>query len=420
MEQKRHPIRWLIWALAVGFYFYEYILRIEPSVMVQSIMDSFHVDAALVGFLNAAYFYAYAPMQLPVGLLMDRFGPRKLLTLGTLCCGLGGVVFAAVLQFDLAIAARILMGFGSSFAFIGMIYVCSHWFSGKVLALLIGIGNSLGMAGAMWGEALLGYLVDTFGWRLVTMILGAVGILLALCIFALFKLYPGPPSHAKDRAEHLSTVWTNLKVVLSNWQTWLCALVSLLMYLTTVTFAGLWGASFLETAHGYSVEEAGVSMSMIFLGWMVGGPITGFLGDRGLDRKWVIMGSSLIAGLLMLPVIYNLSISPVAMIVLLFSVGLFSSAQLLTYSYSIMINPEKGKGTAAAFTNFMVMIAGSTAQPLVGYLLDLRAEWIHEGTTRLITAQDLQVALTLFPLSFFLAFLLSFFLRHRTKLSLPA
>lgn len=99
MKQKPHPIRWVIWGLAVAFYFYEYFLRVIPSVMVQPLMETFHLTAKGIGLLSAFYFFAYAPMQLPVGILMDRFGARKLLTFATITCGLFSILFAVSQKF---------------------------------------------------------------------------------------------------------------------------------------------------------------------------------------------------------------------------------------------------------------------------------------------------------------------------------
>jgi fucose permease len=74
-------LKWFIWLLAAGFYFYEFVLRVSPSVMVDELMTSFGITASAVGVLSAFYLYAYAPMQLPVGLLMDRYGIKKILSL---------------------------------------------------------------------------------------------------------------------------------------------------------------------------------------------------------------------------------------------------------------------------------------------------------------------------------------------------
>src|SRR5690606_9072077 len=143
----------------------EYFLRVAPSVMITDLYKAYHIGAGVFGVISAAYLYAYAPMQLPVGVLMDRYGARKLLTLATLICGIGSILFGVAPTVWLSIVSRLMMGVGSAFAFIGMVYISSHWFHGKILALLIGAGNSIGMLGAVVGEGPLSQLVQTFSWR---------------------------------------------------------------------------------------------------------------------------------------------------------------------------------------------------------------------------------------------------------------
>ncbi|MBI5273911.1 MAG: MFS transporter, partial [Chlamydiales bacterium] len=136
---SRVQIRWIIWALAAIFYFYEYLLRISPSVMIPELMQTYHVDAAAIGFMVAFYLYAYAPMQLVVGVLMDQYGAKKLLTLASIICGLGSILFGLSNHIVLAGIGRLLIGLGSAFAFVGMVFICSHLFPQHKRALVIGL-----------------------------------------------------------------------------------------------------------------------------------------------------------------------------------------------------------------------------------------------------------------------------------------
>lgn len=150
-------MRWIIWGLAVAFYFYEYLIRVFPSVITDELVDFFHINIIGLGLISASYFYAYASMQIPAGALVDRYGARKLLTIASLICGFSTFIFSITHHLWLADISRFFMGTGSAFGFIGMIYICSHWFSGKKLGLLIGVGNSLGMFEAVFGLAFLSY-----------------------------------------------------------------------------------------------------------------------------------------------------------------------------------------------------------------------------------------------------------------------
>jgi MFS family permease len=416
MIKSSKQLRWVIWILATGFFFYEFFLRVAPSVMLNELTMAFHIDAALVGTLSAGYLYVYAPMQIPVGILLDRFGARTLMTVGTISCGLGSIIFGLAESYEVALVGRGLMGFGSSFAFVGMVFVGSYWFPSKMLPLLVGIGNSFGMMGALWGEDALGIVINHFSWRTVSIYLGIIGVVLGILIFSLFYMVPSEIKGKNKRAETFSKVWCNLGLVCSSSETWLNAIISLLMYATTVAFAGLWGINFIKIAYGYSVEEAAFTVSLIFLGWMVGGPICGFIAERYISRKYLLMVCSLLALACVTPAIYITTFTKTQLSIIYFLIGLFSSSQLLTFSYAVDINPKKAKGTAIALTNFLVMIAGSALQPLIGYLLDLHSGYTTDSGTSVLTAGDYQFAFYCFPISFFFAFLLCFFLKADEEL----
>src|SRR5215216_3156420 len=111
---------YVIFLLSATFYLYEYVLQVAPSVMADSMMKTFNVTAAGFGIISAFYFYAYAPMQLPAGLLFDRYGPRKLMTTALILCALGSFFFASTDSLVTAAMGRLLIGVASAFSFIGV------------------------------------------------------------------------------------------------------------------------------------------------------------------------------------------------------------------------------------------------------------------------------------------------------------
>jgi sugar phosphate permease len=160
----------------------------------------------------------------------------------------------------------------------------------------------------------------------------------------------------------------NLLTVFKCRYTWLIAIVSFFIYITTPGFAGLWGVSFLHSTYGVSVELAGYAVSMIFIGWAVGGPFIGFYSDKIQNKKKFLLAASLLGALFMAMALYIPNIPIFLLFVLFFLIGFISGAQLLTYSYAIDVNEDKAKGVAAAFTNFCVMLGGALIQPFIGFL----------------------------------------------------
>ena len=179
----------ILWAIAAIFYSYELVLRIAPSVMVQDLMGAFKIDAAYVGTIVASYLYIYAPMQLVAGLLLDRYNVRTLMTIAAFAVGGGSILFGFAPSTSLAVFGRVLMGFGSSFAFITMIYISSTWFTQRRYPIFVGVGNSLGMIGAVWAQGPLSHLVVDYGWRQLSIALGLIGLVYGVVIFAVSTTY---------------------------------------------------------------------------------------------------------------------------------------------------------------------------------------------------------------------------------------
>lgn len=405
--------KWIIWGFGVLFLFYEFFLRVFPGVMVNELMFAFQVDASELGNLSAYYFYAYAPMQIPVGLLMDRYGARNLLTIAAAICGLGSILFASSMHIGFAEMGRFGMGIGSSVAFVGMVYICSHWFSPGKLALLIGLGNSIGMLGAAAGEGPLALIVNELGWRATISMFGLIGIILAFVIFLFVKNQSD--SEYKTKKEY-KTLLKNLKIVCQNKYTWINAFGALCFYMATGAFAGLWADPFLMEMHGMSKQLAGFAVSMVFIGWIVGGPIFGHHSDRLGHRRPLLILLSL-AGLLAISLlIYMPQLSTWMIFALLFLLGAFSSGQLLNFSVAIEINRIEAKGTAIAFTNFIIAIGSAVLQPLVGWFLDLFWTGKIEKGIRIYTDYEYRLAMTTFPIMFALGVIFFLFLRETKKI----
>lgn len=411
-------LSWTVWGLAAFFYLYEFLLRVSPEVMVPDLMRAFSIGAEKVGVVSAFYFYLYAPMQLPVGLLVDRYGARRLLTLAAFSCGIGGLLFGLAPLIWVAEVGRLFIGFGSSFGWVCLLYVSSHWFAPTLLALLIGLGNSMGMIGAIGGASVLTYFVQDYGWRNTSIGFGGIGILFSILVFFTLRGHRISPQVDPNAIRTLSItqeIVRNLKVVSKNLQSWINAGIALLFYPTTAAFGGLWSVPFFTAVYKMTPARAGWATSCIFFGWLVGGPIIGILSDRMHRRKvYLILASLICCGLISL-VIYFPEMPNIVALILLFIIGLISAVQLLNFSISIEINPRFAKATASAFTNFFVVIGTTLFQLLIGFILSRHWEGVIIDGVRIYSDRAYQIALACLPISFFLAFLLSLGLHDSQK-----
>jgi sugar phosphate permease len=403
---------WLICGLGALFYCYDFFLRISPSVMMHELMQAYDLTGAQVGSLSAFYYHAYVPMQIIVGLLMDRYRPRRLLIMACMLCAFGTYLFAGSHTLLAAQVGRFLVGFGSAFGFVGALKLATVWLPANRFALVSGIITCLGMVGAMIGDILLRALIDGLGWQTTTYLSAAVGIVLTVMIWAVVRdanpLQVNPHEYRLDFRGLLAGLWGTL----TNVQIWLNGLVGALLYLSLSAFAELWGIPYLEQAHGFSSVHAAHANSMVFLGWAIGGPFWGWFSDFIERRCLPIVLSSVGSFVLVSLLLYMPHLSVLQVHVLLFLFGFFSSVQILVFAICREVTHIKIAGTAIALTNMIVMLGGNLFQPLIGKFLDMG--WAGEMLkgTRVYALHNYQWALGIIPLGMLLVVIAMVFIRE--------
>lgn len=413
---------WLICGLGALYYSYEYFLRISPSVMEPALREHFNLSATGFGLLSAFYYYAYVPLQIPVGVLLDRYGPRLLITIACMICVLGTFIFAGTTVFWIAAVGRFLVGLGSAFAFVGVLKLATIWLPENKLAMVSGMAAALGTIGAMIGDNLLGSLVMNIGWRETVNLTAYFGIALT------FVLWFG----IRDKKSHQrrsGTVGTfkksiiDLGIITRNKQIWINGLFGCLVYLPTTVFAELWGIPYLKHAHGLSPASADFSNSLLFLGFTVGAPLMGYVSDRLKRRKIPMLFGATGAGIVMMIVLYMPGLKGSHINALMFLLGLLYSAQCIVFAVGRELSPKEAAGTAMAMTNMIVMLGAMVLQPFVGKLLDFslskhmvdvpaQAATSVTKLQQLYTADDYQFALSIIPIGIIIAAILTFFLKE--------
>lgn len=414
-------VAWLVCALGAVFYTYEYLLRIAPSVMEYPLRVHFDLSATGFGLLSASYYYAYVPMQLPVGILMDRYGPRRLLTFACLLCIIGTFMFSGTLLISVAVLGRFLVGLGSAFAFVGVLKLATIWLPEDRLALVAGLASALGTMGAMIGDNVLGAMVAYAGWQQALNVTAIFGIGL------LFALWFGIRDHRRDQIsggtiEHFKQNMIDFKIIFHSPQIWINGLYGCLVYLPTTVFAELWGIPFLQHAHGLTAAQAHFANSMLFLGFTLGAPMMGFISDRLKRRKLPMQIGAFGAVIIMLLVLYLPSLNQVELSALMMLLGFFYSVQAIIFAVGRELSPDEAAGTAVAITNMIVMMGAMILQPLIGRLLDW-SYWMHERVLsaelphmdkmeKIYGSADYRLALMVVPIGIFIALLLTFFLKE--------
>lgn len=398
-----------ICAIGAFFYCYEFVLRIIPGTLQSELSAAFgYISATAFGQLSACYYFAYSPMQLPVGMLMDRFGPRRLLIFACLCCTLGSWMFMNTSSIMFASTGRFLVGFGSSFAFVGVLTLALRWLPKRYFSLVAGLITTLGMLGLMYGEMKITSVASTMGWEYALWLMVIIGAVLT-CIISLF-IYDSPEGHISHKypwPEFFSNVWH----VLSSPQVWLIGFVGACLYTSLSVFGELWGKTYLEQAHHLTKAEAAQTISSMFFGWAVGAPLVGYISDCTGRRVLPLVAGAILSLICVSLVLYYPSISYVPLNILLFGYGLFSSTEIIVFIMAKENSGAKLSGTVFAAVNMIVTLGGVIFQPLVGKLLDVMNDSHVINGEHIYTVIDYQLALSVLPLSLLIVMILAFFMK---------
>lgn len=398
-----------IFFLAASFYLYEFILQVAPSVMAQPMMQTFQVSAEGFGVISAFYFYAYAPMQLPAGLLFDRYGPRKLMTAALLLCAFGSFFFASTDSVVTASIGRFLIGIGSAFSFIGVLVLLSRWFPPQHFAILAGIAQLMSSVGAMFGEAPLAALIDLVGWRQASFILAGVGVFLALLLWSFIRDYPHQPTQSLP-TRSFREEWKRLLEVCRHSYTWLTGAYAFSIWTPIAVFAALWGVPYLQEKYDISVVVASSLCSMIWLGIGIGSPLLGWVSDRFTSRRLALAISSVFGLLATLILLYVPGVSLSWMYLVLFMLGFGAGGQTVSFAVVTDNNPTHLVGTASGFNNLSVLIGGAIFQPLVGVILHRSTEWRLVNDIPVYTVASYQKALLVMPCCYLASLILAIWL----------
>ena len=401
----------IICTIAAFFYCYEFVLRIIPGILQAELSNRFgHISAAMFGQISALYYFAYSPMQLPVGMLMDRFGPRRLLTIACACCCLGSYLFAFNSSLAFIGVGRFMVGFGSSFAFVGVLTLATMWLPKQFFSLFAGLMTTLGMLGNVYAELKITHMVANVGIDSVLMGTVIIGSILTLIISFVVR---DNQVYIEDHHTSLKPFFKEVLHVLCSSKVWLVGLIGACLYTSLSVFGELWGQTYLEQAHHLSKLQSAHTMSMLFIGWAIGAPLSGFLSDKFANRVIPLLIGAVGSLICIYVVIYASHLPYWLLNTFILLYGVFSATEIIVFIMAKEISGVKISGTVFAVTNMIVTLLGAIFQPLVGWILDIFGHGqLVEGHYHYLV-EDYQRALAILPLSLVVVIFLCFIVRER-------
>ncbi len=372
--------RYLVaYLLGTLFFLYAFIQRVSPSVMTDEWMRDFAIGGAGIGILSGMYFYSYAAIQLPVGILIDRFGPRKLMSVAAGICAAASLGFAYSELLVSASFYRVLIGGTVAFAFVGTLSIASLFFPARRFALLTGVLMSVGMVGAIVGQAPLRYLLELSGWRFIYMLLAVFALALSLLIWFAVPRRPVQSladTKTGDTTGKASSLFTGLRGVVANRDSWYCAVIGFGSSATMLAFGGLWSVPWLTTTLGLSNTTAAAIASTMFAGVALSSPLTGWLSDTLGRRKPILTVGMTVLLVALVIIVYGGVSAPWALALLFLITGMGTGTMGITFGLAKELNEPEHSATAMGFINMWVVGSGAVMQPLIGWMLD--RQWSGE------------------------------------------
>lgn len=370
--------RWLIFGLIAFAYLLVYFHRLSTAVVASDMMRDLEAGGGLIGLLASAYFYPYALMQIPSGLLTDSWGPRRMITISFILAGAASIGFGLASSALWAIIARVFVGLGVSLLFVPAMKILTQWFRKKEFAMMTGLLMAVGGLGALTAAAPLAYMSLALGWRGSFISIGIVTLAVAAAIWFLVRNKPQdlgyPPVEATGIGGPTETIplGRGLKMVLSRRSFWPLALWFFFTCGVFFSLGGLWGGPYLEHVYHMPKTQTGKVLSMIAVGMIIGSPLLSFISDRIRSRKKILIASTLLLlALTAVPVLAPAGMNTIMLYAFFFLISLSSSAiVVIAFTASKELFPVAIAGTAVGAVNFFPFLGGAVMQPLIGLALD--------------------------------------------------
>lgn len=399
--------RRVVFGLALASFVLSFFHRTAPAAIAGELARAFDISSAVLGTLAATYFYVYTVLQIPVGVLADTLGPRRLLATGSAIAAAGSLLFALAPAWEVAAIGRMLVGVGTSVVFISVLKLSAVWFTAQRFATLAGVTMLTGNLGAVVAGAPLAWVVTQTSWRVVFVALALLSGLLAIASWW----------RIRDRPEDLGFQAVNAEVAAPSRMPWMSAVGRVLVNPATwppfivnvgvggsfLAFAGLWAVPYLEQVRGMPRVDAAQHSSLLLLGVAFGSMAIGVISDRLRSRRGVMRVAVLLYTLSWLPWLLHADWQGWATRGWFLLMGLLIPGFTLSWTIAKEANPPQYSGIATAVVNTGIFLGAGILQPLVGWVLDrgkldgdLMRAW-DRGLMVLISAATLALVAAMLP-----------------------
>jgi MFS family permease len=364
---------WSVWAVGIAAYVVAVLHRTSFGVAGLDAAQRFEVSASLLAGFTVLQLLVYAGLQVPVGVLLDRFGPRRLIVTGALVMAAGQLVLALAHSVGVAYAGRALVGAGDAATFVSVLRLVAAWFPPKRIPVLTQLTGLTGQVGQILSAVPLAAVLNARGWTTAFVGVAAVGVVVALAAAVAVHDEPGVPV-ASGRPVEVVRVWRDLRVAWLHPGTRLGLWSHFTTQFSGVAFVLMWGYPFLVSGEGLSRATAGRLLTMMVLVGLATGPVIGVLVQRHpLRRSWLVLAVTGVNAGAWTAVLAWPGRAPVWLLALLVvALATGGPASMIGFDFARTFNPPNRLGTATGIVNVGGFVASLTTILLVGVVLDLR------------------------------------------------
>jgi len=404
------------WAAISIFYLFQYVLRVTPGVMVEELRHEFTLTAEQFSTFGAYYLYAYSLLQIPLGILLDRVGVRKVILFSIAVCTIGSFLFGLAEEVWVAQLSRLLIGAGSASAFMGALKVAADHFAPGKRGFFIGTTLTLGTFGALTAGKPLVLLVEATHWRNAVVVCSAVGLAIFLIAYKLLPRYAQDVPHEKNFS--FERLFKQIGQVMTTWRVVLFALLSIGLYAPLSVLADLWGTAFFITKFGFEKGQAAQIIMLLYVGLAIGCLIMpGYCEKKGILNLGIRI---CIISLFVLysMILYGPAMGAITLSVALLLIGFCGGAEMMCFTGAVSGATTYNTGLIIGFVNTFNMLGGAIIQHLVGFRLDIKWDGaMNEHGVRIYTTEQFTYALSMLVIIVGVSVLLSLFLPRMRKTS---
>ena len=423
LEQKR---KW-IWLCAALTFLAAYFHRTVTGVVADSLMRDFSIaQASELGMLSSIYFYTYAMLQVPSGMLADRYGPRLVISASVVIAAAGASLIGCAESLGSLYIGRFLASVGVSVIYVNVVKLQAEWFRLREFATMLGLLTLVGNGGSLLSATPLAMLVESTGWRSAFFLVALYSLLMAGACWLVIRNRPteeGLPSMKELAAYEFggaaaaSSVQIGMKLgllrVLRNRHTWTPFLASVAVFGVYMTFSGIWGVPYFMQVMHMSRVEAANQVLLMFLGNMAGAPLVGYLSDRlGRRRSPYIVTTLLFLAALTVLMLGGEHLPRWLLALLCFFFGIGVSGVSVAVVCAKEVNPPQLTGIAAGVVNSAPFIGAALMQPGFGWVLDQFWQGSIEQGVKIYTLEAYQNAFAMCTVVLLLGLLATFLIKE--------